>query len=88
MLGFYAFVATCFLVISIYVNFNLLFKNERLEEFILQLEDKLEEVLRIIRRVDIRGSFESDDEVGDTYMLIRETILTLEDFLTEPEEDN
>ena len=64
--------------ISIYVNFNLLKRNEQLEETYNTLADEyesmyekmveFEEVIDLadkkLKEIDSRGSFESDDEVG------------------------
>jgi len=39
-------------------------------------QDKLEEMLQQMRDIDIKGSFESDDEVGAVFSELKETIET------------
>lgn len=68
----------------IFVSFNLLKKVERLEDIILdqqkymqQLSDIIEESDTLIKTVDERGTFKSDDEVGAFFnylQLIQETL--------------
>jgi peptidoglycan hydrolase CwlO-like protein len=64
--------------VSIYINYNLLKRNESLEETYEQLADEYEEILnkmiqfekviesanKKLKDIDYKGSFESDDEVG------------------------
>jgi regulatory protein YycI of two-component signal transduction system YycFG len=76
-----------FLVISILLNvvlgwvvFNLLRKIESLEEFFEAMQRQLQLVLEQIRIVDIRGSFEADDEVGFVFKGIQGMVETLDRF--------
>jgi len=64
--------------VSIYINYNLLKRNESLEETYELLADEYEEILnkmiqfekviksanKKLKDIDHKGSFESDDEVG------------------------
>jgi uncharacterized membrane protein YgaE (UPF0421/DUF939 family) len=64
--------------ISIYINVNLLKRNEQLEEAqdliandyedlynkMLQFEKVIDDANKKLREIDYKGSFESDDEVG------------------------
>lgn len=79
---------TILFVISVVVNlglawavFNLLRKIEEFEEYFESLHAGLSSVFNQIRDIDIRGSFEADDEVGLVYSVIRGLVLTLEDFI-------
>lgn len=78
------------IVTDVYVIRNLLKKVEiyeeltrRNEEFYLELQTELVKVLNNIKAVDLRGAFEADDEVGDTFITIKNLILKLEGFLRE-----
>ncbi len=58
-------------VIFGYTTFNLLRKNERAEDIIFQYNEYLTEFNKQIKftserlkKIDVRGTFESDDEVG------------------------
>ena len=69
---------TLLLSVSIYINYNLLKRNEELEETYNTLADEYETIYEKIvsfeevvnntnqklKEIDYRGSFESDDEVG------------------------
>ena len=62
---------------------NLVKQNEQIRDVIgiyedrqLQTEEKLESMLQTMRDIDIRGSFESDDEVGAVFSELKETIET------------
>ena len=62
---------------------NLVKQNEQLRDVIgvyedrqLQTEEKLESMIQQMRDIDIRGSFESDDEVGAVFSELKETIET------------
>lgn len=69
------------LAISIYINWNLFKKVEILEMYasnfltdLVHLKDKIREANVVIRNADIRGSFESDDEVGSVFKILKESI--------------
>lgn len=62
---------------------NLVKQNEQLKDVIdayddrqLRTQDKLESMLQQMRDIDIKGSFESDDEVGTVFSELKETIET------------
>jgi len=79
---------------SIYANYNLLKKVEKyedaveelqyhtsnLEEFIQQFSDNLTVINNELSQVDIRGSFEADDEVGHTFKTIKLIMAQLQSF--------
>ena len=62
---------------------NLVKQNEQLIDAIegyddrqIRTQDKLESMLQQMKDIDIRGSFESDDEVGAVFSELKETIET------------
>ncbi len=62
---------------------NLVKQNEQIRDVIdvyqdrqLQTEEKLESMLQQMRDIDIKGSFESDDEVGAVFTELKHTIET------------
>ena len=62
---------------------NLVNQNEQLRDVIdvyddkqLRTQEKLESMLQQMRDIDIKGSFESDDEVGTVFSELKETIET------------
>lgn len=67
--------------ICLYVIRNLLKKVETYEDFIQELRQNALNILSQIKSIDIRGSFEADDEVGVVYSGIRTMVLRLSQFL-------
>ncbi len=62
---------------------NLVKQNEQLRDAIegyddrqRRTQDKLESMLQQMKDIDIKGSFESDDEVGAVFSELKETIET------------
>ncbi len=62
---------------------NLVKQNEQIRDVIgiyedrqLQTEERLESMLQQMRDIDIKGSFEADDEVGAVFSELKETIET------------
>jgi hypothetical protein len=62
---------------------NLLRKVETYEVFCRTLKSELEYTLKTIKAADLRGAFEADDEVGDAFVTIKQTVMKLEEFLKE-----
>lgn len=62
---------------------NLVKQNEQLRDAIggyddrqIRTQEKLESMLQQMKDIDIKGSFESDDEVGTVFSELKETIET------------
>ena len=71
-----------------YSTYNLLKKLEEYEEqieksdeWILSTEKELKDVLETIEKIDSKGVFENDDEVGQTFNQIKQTIDSIEKLL-------
>tara|TARA_R110000822_G_scaffold218296_1_gene352745 strand:+ start:238 stop:510 length:273 start_codon:yes stop_codon:yes gene_type:complete len=69
------------LIGSLYVIYNLLRKYEQSEEYIENLESwvtmfskNITDINREIKKIDSKGSFESDDEVGYFYKELKRII--------------
>lgn len=83
------------LSISIYININLLKKNELLEEGqeiiandyeelynkIIQLRQIMDQSNQKLKDIDHKGSFESDDEIGFFFKQVKEIQEDIENFL-------
>ena len=70
-----------------FTTFNLLRKNERQEDIVvgyLQYLDKISRVIEIsdqkVKKVDIKGSFEGDDEIGFFFKTIKDIQSILNEF--------
>ena len=68
-----------------YAVYNLLLKQEQLEDWVEDYIDRINEVNRKIRQIDYKGYFEVDDEVGQVFEQIKNEVQSLEE-LTEVEE--
>ena len=74
------------LCISVYININLLYKTERLDDELSDVSLTLADVLTTIEKsykdmkvVDSKGIFESDDEVGVVFKGLKQGIDELRD---------
>ena len=57
-----------------YVIFNLTRKTERLETWIEDYAQRIQDTQRVLKEIDQKGNFEADDEVGVIFDSIKETI--------------
>ena len=74
-----------FVIITItlsYAVYNLLIKQEQLEDWVGDYIDRINEVNTKIRQIDYKGYFEVDDEVGQVFEQLKEEVQSLEE-LTE-----
>ena len=62
------------LLTETYVIINLLFKVEKLETWIQNIEEEMTQVQTEISEIDDKGYFESDDEVGAKFNQISQFI--------------
>ena len=79
-----------FVILSLslsYAVYNLLVKQEQLEDWVEDYIDKINEVNTNIRKIDYKGYFEVDDEVGQVFEQLKEEVQSLEK-LTEINEEN
>ena len=77
-----------FVIITItlsYAVYNLLIKQEQLEDWVEDYITKINEVNTKIRQIDYKGYFEVDDEVGQVFEQLKEEVQSLEE-LTEIDE--
>ena len=70
-----------------YAVYNLLLKQEQLEDWVENYIDRINEVNTKIRQIDYKGYFEVDDEVGQVFEQLKEEVKSLEE-LTEITEEN
>ena len=73
------------LLVSLYVNWNLFRKNEKLEDaneesfdWVLSTRNSLIQILSNIKKIDNKKMFEEDDEVGTTFKMIKDEISKME----------
>ena len=77
-----------FVILSLslsYAVYNLLVKQEQLEDWVEDYIDKINEVNTNIRKIDYKGYFEVDDEVGQVFEQLKQEVQSLEE-LTEVDE--
>jgi hypothetical protein len=71
-----------------YGIWNLLQKNEVLEDSINEFYARTNATVKYMRFLDEKQMFENDDEVGDVFKLLVETVDKLYGFVTEIRDDN
>ena len=75
------FIIFCmFDVAMIYVIWNLITKQESLEDWITDFINTIEKVQMDVKKIDYKGYFEADDEVGQIFEQIKTTINQLDRF--------
>ena len=74
-------------VVFVFTTINLLKKNEKQEDILLGYLKYLDNISRVIevsdekiKKTDIKGSFEGDDEVGHFFQTIKQIQEVLNDF--------
>ena len=77
------FVIVC--VVEGYVIWNLMLKQEQIEDWTEDYIRKIGEVSKNIDAIDYKGYFEVDDEVGQIFQQIKDEVNSLEE-LTEAEQ--
>ena len=79
-----------FVILSLalsYAVYNLLLKQEQLEDWVEDYITKINEVNTKISQIDYKGYFEVDDEVGQVFEQLKDEVQSLEQ-LTEITEEN
>ena len=57
-----------------WTTFNLTRKVERLETWIENYAQRIQDTQDVLKEIDSKGSFEADDEIGVVFTSIKETI--------------
>ena len=70
---------------SSYIIWNLMTKQEMLEDWITNLMEVIEKIDFNLKQIDYKGSFESDDETGIIFDEIKNIIKQLDKFKGEEE---
>ena len=68
------------LIVSGFVMFNMLKKNEILEDFIAKQSDAIDYSAKRLKTIDEKGSFIADDEVGWFFQNIKDIQEALNEF--------
>jgi len=79
----YALLTIICLTLS-YVVFNLTRKVERLETWVEDYAQRIQETQNTLKEIDQKGTFEADDEIGVVFQAIKETVDELNE-ITEQE---
>lgn len=82
------------LIISIALNIlgfigvrNAINNVDSYEAYFEEIKSRLEKILLTLKQIDVRGSFESDDEVGSIFSQMKATIESLDIFLIQSEDN-
>ena len=55
-------------------TFNLTRKSERLETWIEDYAQRIQDTKQVLEEIDAKGSFEADDEIGVVFTAIKEAV--------------
>lgn len=70
-----------------YTTFILYKKILVFEDEFLKIENELNDTIQAMREIDIRGSFEADDEVGDVFNQMKDLIEYLGEYTYDEKEN-
>ena len=88
MLIFLVVVLTILVALLSFATYNMLRKNEELEDAINQFYGRTNATVRLMRALDSRQIFEQDDEVGSVFKQLVECTDLLSAFVTEIRDGN
>ena len=83
MLIFLVALLTILVIVLSFTTYNLLRKNEQLEDAINEFYGTVNATVRLMRSLDSRQMFETDDEVGNVFKQLVECVDILYTFVTE-----
>ena len=73
-------IVTLLFLTSCYVIWNLNLKQEMLEDWVTDFINTIEKVQMDLKKIDYKGYFEADDEVGAIFEQIKTTVNQLDRF--------
>ena len=57
-----------------FTTYNQLRKVERLESWVEDYAQRIQDTKRVLEEIDAKGSFEADDEIGVVFIAIKEAV--------------
>ena len=76
-------IETVAFIVEGYVIWNLMKKTELLETWVEDFTQRIETVQTDLKVIDVKGAFESDDEVGSIFKQIKDTVNQLDNLVGE-----
>tara|TARA_R110000751_G_scaffold59860_1_gene125377 strand:- start:1089 stop:1337 length:249 start_codon:yes stop_codon:yes gene_type:complete len=73
-------ILSALIIVSLFVIWNLMKKNEILEDFVAKQSDAIDYSDKRLKTIDDKGSFIADDEVGWFFVQIKEIQEALNEF--------
>ena len=70
LIGFLSILSMGLLFVSINLYRKVLFFEDRISD----IQDNIEESIKTMQQIDINGSFEADDEVGETFQQLKRIV--------------
>ena len=72
MIGY--IILSLFVITLGWTTFNLTRKSERLETWIEDYAQRIQDTKQVLEEIDAKGSFEADDEIGVVFTSIKEAV--------------
>ena len=73
-------IQSALIIVSLFIIWNLMKKNEILEDFVAKQSDAIDYSDKRLKTIDDKGSFIADDEVGWFFVQIKEIQEALNEF--------
>lgn len=63
-------------------------KTESYDQFFAEMQTRITALINTMKEIDIRGSFQADDEIGAIFQQMQALVNSLDVFLLEPEDED
>ena len=77
LIGFLSLLSATLLFVSINLYRKVLFFEDR----ILDIQNQVDNTVKTMQQIDINGSFEADDEVGETFQQLKSIVEQTEEYI-------
>ena len=82
------FISVIVNVVAVVVIRKAMVKTESYDQFFAEIQTRITAVVNTMKAIDIRGSFQSDDEVGGIFQQMNALVESLDVFILEPTDED
>ena len=80
-MGWIIFILSVVVITLSFLCYNLYKKVVFFEDKIIEIQERIQDTISIMREIDLRGAFESDDEVGSVFSQMKRLVDNLTVFI-------
>lgn len=82
-MGWIIFILSVVVITLSFLCYNLYKKVVFFEDKIIEIQERIQDTISIMREIDLRGAFESDDEVGSVFSQMKRLVDNLGQYIYE-----